>query len=120
MFHEMDKAWKAGRADKDPREDWYKGEIGFFKFYILPLADRVKHSSAFGALGAELYQSAESNLIEWEMKGESVVAELIEESAGKNFPKSTREADSNKLGRISEIQASDYVRPVLPQTDVYV
>ena len=82
LFHEMDKAWKDGRADSDPRDGWYKGEIGFFKFYILPLAERVKESSAFGALGAELYQSAQSNLIEWEMKGEQVVQELIQISAG--------------------------------------
>jgi hypothetical protein len=80
LFTEMDKAWKAGRADNDPRGDWYKGEIGFFKFYILPLAELIKSSSAFGALGAELYHSAHSNLIEWEMKGESVVQDLIEAS----------------------------------------
>jgi hypothetical protein len=81
LFREMDKAWREGRADNDPRDSWYKGEIGFFKFYILPLAERVKHSSAFGALGAELYHCAHSNLIEWEIKGESVVQELIESAA---------------------------------------
>ena len=83
LFHEMDKAWQGGRADSDPRDGWYKGEIGFFKFYILPLAERVKESSAFGALGAELFQCAQSNLIEWEMKGEEVVQELIENAAGR-------------------------------------
>lgn len=76
LFHEMMVAWKEGRAEKDPRENWYEGEIGFFKFYILPLAERVKYSSAFGALGAELYHCAQSNLEEWEIKGKGIVDEL--------------------------------------------
>jgi hypothetical protein len=28
-------AYIAGRTDKDPSEGWYKGEIGFFDFYIV-------------------------------------------------------------------------------------
>jgi hypothetical protein len=28
-------AYRSGRADKDPAEFWYKGEIGFFDFYIV-------------------------------------------------------------------------------------
>ena len=98
LFHELDKAWKEGRADKDPREDWFKGEIGFFKFYILPLAERVKHSSAFGALGAELYQSAESNLIEWEMKGNDVVQELIDEAKARSGGAEKRYSIQSKSG----------------------
>jgi hypothetical protein len=81
LFHESDKAWEDGRAETDPRGGWEKGEIGFFKFYILPLADRVKHSSAFGALGSELHACAQSNMLEWEMKGGDVVTELIEAAA---------------------------------------
>jgi len=34
-------AYKQGRAAKDPTEDWYKGEIGFFDFYIIPLARKL-------------------------------------------------------------------------------
>lgn len=85
LFHEMDAAWRAGRAEKDPTQDWYQGEIGFFKFYILPLADRVKHSSAFGALGTELYHCAESNMLEWQMKGIRIVDELGQATADKNL-----------------------------------
>lgn len=28
----MTKAYKEGRADKDPADFWYQGEIGFFDF----------------------------------------------------------------------------------------
>lgn len=28
-------AYRLGRADKDPSEYWYKGEMGFFDFYIV-------------------------------------------------------------------------------------
>ena len=33
LFDEMYKAYRQGRAEKDPAEFWYKGEIGFFDFY---------------------------------------------------------------------------------------
>lgn len=115
LFHEMLGAYQAGRADKDPREEghWFKGEIGFFKFYILPLADRVKHSSAFGALGAELYQCAESNLYEWEMKGEMVCAELLESSGGKNFSREHAVVDNTSK---PQQPAPQFIS--LPETDV--
>ena len=113
LFHEMFAAYQGGRADKDPRENWFESEIGFFKFYILPLADRVKHSSAFGALGAELYQCAESNLIEWEMKGERIVADLISETQGKPS------CDALDLDGNKERSSTVRFQPV-PETDVFV
>ena len=33
LFREMYKAYREGRAEKDPSDFWYKGEIGFFDFY---------------------------------------------------------------------------------------
>jgi predicted transposase YbfD/YdcC len=32
LFEEMYEAYKEGRAEADPSEFWYKGEIGFFRF----------------------------------------------------------------------------------------
>ena len=117
LFHEMDKAFKEGRG-QDPRKDWAKGEIGFFKFYILPLAERVKHSSAFGALGAELYQCAESNLMEWEMKGEAVVQELIAETSvtGDDISTGSMSVSTPVVVRKAECDA----RFTLPTTEVMV
>ena len=37
LYKEMWAAYSAGRAEKDPTEGWYKGEIGFFDGYIIPL-----------------------------------------------------------------------------------
>ena len=34
LFHEMYRAYRAGRLDKDPSTSWYQGEIGFFDFYM--------------------------------------------------------------------------------------
>jgi 3'5'-cyclic nucleotide phosphodiesterase len=35
LFLELYRAYKEGRAEKDPSEFWYAGEIGFFTFYIV-------------------------------------------------------------------------------------
>jgi 3'5'-cyclic nucleotide phosphodiesterase len=35
LFFELYRAYKEGRAENDPSEFWYKGEIGFFTFYIV-------------------------------------------------------------------------------------
>ena len=37
LFEERYQAWLLGHAKSDPSEAWYKGEIGFFDFYIIPL-----------------------------------------------------------------------------------
>jgi hypothetical protein len=35
LFEEVYQAYREGRMDKDPSEGWYKGELGFFDFYIV-------------------------------------------------------------------------------------
>ena len=35
-------AYKQGRSELDPSHCWYKGEIGFFDYYIIPLAKKLK------------------------------------------------------------------------------
>jgi len=43
LFKEMYKAYMEGRGGaKDPSAFWAKGEIGFFNFYIIPLAKKLK------------------------------------------------------------------------------
>ena len=48
LFEELYKAYKCGRSEKDPSEFWYKGEMGFFDFYIIPLAKKLKECGVFG------------------------------------------------------------------------
>jgi hypothetical protein len=40
LFAEMIVAYQNGRVDKDPAENWYQGELGFFDNYIIPLAKK--------------------------------------------------------------------------------
>ncbi|CAB9499837.1 Receptor-type guanylate cyclase gcy [Seminavis robusta] len=77
FFEEMYNAYLEGRADKDPTEFWYKGEIGFFDFYIIPLAKKLKNCGVFGVSSDEYLNYAETNRKEWENKGQEVVKEYI-------------------------------------------
>ena len=78
LFKEMHKAYTEGRAETDPSEFWYKGEIGFFDFYIIPLAKKLKDCGVFGKSSDEYLNYALANRNEWESRGQQVVAELIE------------------------------------------
>ena len=77
MFHEMYLAYKQGRADKDPAEFWYKGELGFFDFYIIPLAKKLKNCGVFGVSSDEYLLYAQNNRKEWGEKGEEVVKQMV-------------------------------------------
>lgn len=84
LFEELYVAYKNGRAEKNPADFWYQGEIGFFDFYIIPLAKKLKDCGVFGVSSDEYLNYALQNRAEWEEKGQSVVAELIE-SAMKQY-----------------------------------
>lgn len=79
LFREMYRAYREGHADKDPSEGWYEGEIGFFDFYIIPLAKKLHECGVFGVSSHEYLNYAQQNRQEWEKKGRSVVAQYIEE-----------------------------------------
>ena len=76
LFLEMYKAYKEGRATVDPSTTWYKGEIGFFDYYIIPLAKKLKDCGVFGVSSDECLNYAQQNRREWESKGREVVAEM--------------------------------------------
>lgn len=77
LFEEMYLAYKQGRADKDPSEFWYKGELGFFDFYIIPLAKKLAEVGVFGVSSSEYLDFAMKNRAEWELKGKEVVEGMI-------------------------------------------
>merc|ERR1712151_82312 len=79
LFEEMYRAFVTGRSDKDPSEFWYQGEIGFFDFYIIPLAKKLKDCGVFGVSSDEYLTYAQQNRKEWEHRGREVVAEMLEE-----------------------------------------
>ncbi|KAG7354797.1 adenylate/guanylate cyclase [Nitzschia inconspicua] len=78
LFEEMYKAYVEGRAEKDPSEFWYNGELGFLDFYVIPLAKKLKECGVFGVSSDEYLQYAMNNRAEWERKGEAVVKELVQ------------------------------------------
>jgi hypothetical protein len=78
LFLEMYQAFREGRSDNDPSEFWYRGEIGFFDFYIIPLAKKLKNCGVFGVSSDEYLNYALKNRQEWEAQGEEIVALMVE------------------------------------------
>jgi hypothetical protein len=78
LFEEMSQAYRSGRAGTDPAEKWYESEIGFFDFYIIPLAKKLKDCGVFGVSSDEYLNYALKNRREWEVKGKAIVAEMVE------------------------------------------
>eukprot|EP00980_Cylindrotheca_fusiformis_P008339 scaffold1754_cov105-Cylindrotheca_fusiformis.AAC.1 len=77
FFMECYDAYKAGRAEFDPSENWYKGEIGFFDFYLIPLAKKLDSCGVFGVSSHEYLSYAQSNRDEWVREGEQIVKEFL-------------------------------------------
>jgi hypothetical protein len=80
FFMECYSAYRMGRADTDPSLNWYKGEIGFFDFYVIPLARKLKECGVFGVSSDEYLNYAEKNRQEWVERGEEVVNEMVEKA----------------------------------------
>jgi hypothetical protein len=78
FFMEMYQAYREGRSDNDPSTFWYKGELGFFDFYIIPLAKKLKDCGVFGVSSDEYLNYALKNRQEWEARGEEIVASMME------------------------------------------
>ena len=62
-----------GRAEKDPSIGWYEGELGFYDYYIIPLAKKLKECKVFGVSSDEYLDYAEANRAEWALKGKDLV-----------------------------------------------
>ena len=77
FFMECYQAYEDGRAEKDPAESWYEGEKGFFDFYIIPLAKKLKDCGVFGVSSDEYLAHALQNRQEWEERGQALVHDMI-------------------------------------------
>ena len=77
LFSEMYRAYWEGRSSTDPSTFWFKGEIGFFDFYIIPLAKKLQSLGIFGSMADECLQYALSNRQEWLRHGPGLVNELM-------------------------------------------
>lgn len=73
LFEEMYTAYLNGHLEKDPSKRWYEGELGFFDFYIIPLAKKLGECGVFGVSSTEYLSYAIENRREWEVKGRQIV-----------------------------------------------
>jgi hypothetical protein len=111
LFHELYRTYKEGRSEKDPSEFWYKGEIGFFDFYIIPLAMKLKTCGVFGVSSDEYLNYAKNNRSEWERKGQRAIERYMQkylanedegqgqagESFGIKLPALTKPSSKNSM-----------------------
>eukprot|EP00980_Cylindrotheca_fusiformis_P017960 scaffold5706_cov151-Cylindrotheca_fusiformis.AAC.6 len=77
FFMECYGAYREGRADVDPSKNWYKGEIGFFDFYVIPLARKLQSCGVFGVSSEEYLNYAVANRDEWVREGEALVQQYL-------------------------------------------
>ena len=61
LFEELYVAYLNGRMEKNPADFWYKGEFGFFDFYIIPLTKKLKECGVFGVSSDEYLNYAVKN-----------------------------------------------------------
>ena len=73
FFHECYQAYSEGRSTTHPGDNWYEGELGFFDFYVIPLAKKLQDCGVFGVSSDEYLNYAVSNRGEWESKGKALV-----------------------------------------------
>jgi class 3 adenylate cyclase len=78
LFHESWKAYAAGRAETNPVDTWYKSEMGFFDFYVIPLAEKLNECGVYGASSDEYLEYALENRREWEVRGQEVVDMMVD------------------------------------------
>ena len=78
LFEELYVAYHGGRAEKNPADFWYQGELGFFDFYIIPLANKLSECGVFGVASDEYLSYAMRNREEWELRGQEIVTEMLE------------------------------------------
>eukprot|EP00980_Cylindrotheca_fusiformis_P011407 scaffold2642_cov120-Cylindrotheca_fusiformis.AAC.16 len=77
FFMECYRAYKEGRADFDPSTNWYKDEIGFFDYYVIPLAKKLESCGVFGVSSHEYLNYATANRDEWVREGEALVQQFL-------------------------------------------
>jgi hypothetical protein len=82
LFREIYFAYRTGRcaANTDPADGWYEGELGFYDFYIIPLAKKLEECGVFGVSSDEYLNYALENRKEWALKGREVVKNFHERS----------------------------------------
>ena len=80
LFMEMHKAYMEGRAETNPADFWFEGELSFLDFYVVPLSEKLKECGVFGISSDENLNYATENRKRWVSRGREVVAALLEKA----------------------------------------
>lgn len=118
LFFELYHAYKQGRLDKDPSPDWYKGELSFFDFYVIPLAKKLDTCGVFGVTSDEFLMYAMANRKEWEMKGEQLVQDYLEIYNKEGALGPAARLFSKSCSRMSEISDDLESRSSIPSVNM--
>jgi len=76
LFEESYVAYANRRAERNPADNWYEGELRFYDLYIIPLAKKIKQCRVFGVSSDEYLSYALQNRTEWKDRGKEIVDEL--------------------------------------------
>ena len=95
LYNELSKGYREGRGASDPRDGWYKGEIGFFDFYIIPLAKKLKECGVFGSATREYLEYAQENRRKWEDEGMEIARKMVVENDEQVAEQTAKEALSS-------------------------
>ena len=77
LFIELNDAHVSGRGD-DPASNWFNGQIGFFDFYVIPLAKRLQQSGVFGIAGDSFVENAVNNKTRWQKDGMMITNNILD------------------------------------------
>jgi len=107
LFQECYKAYRDGRADKNPAEGWYEGEMGFYDFYIIPLAKKLRDCCVFGPTSDENLNYATSNRKQWEREGKEIVVKMLVK-AEEEYNAQFMEESCNNMSPASEFVSGEF------------
>lgn len=96
LFEEMSQSYLMNRAAFNPADTWLKGEAGFFDFYVIPLATKMRDSGVFGSSGDQYLKGAKSNRNEWESSGQREVDTMISEFQTSNRSSCSEVSDDDE------------------------
>ncbi|KAL3911410.1 MAG: hypothetical protein SGILL_007294, partial [Bacillariaceae sp.] len=104
LLRETHQAFKCGRAEADPLDNWYKGEFGFFDFYIIPLAKKLDKC---GIDSSYYVGNATNNRKLWEEVGEELVKGFEKNLRLGEEPKSSRTSSSETTSTMQDSSSSE-------------
>jgi len=94
----------------------YQGELGFFDFYVIPLAKKLKECGVFGVSSDECLSYAQANRIEWEARGKKIVETMAADVKAEHDSARNRTATSSSSDRGSVATTSVTTASIITRT----